>query len=80
MKYKYIAWDFNGTILDDVYASLESVNDILSRRCRPKITIEDYYSYGSGTITNDGCKIKYWCGKLGDYKMFEPVKDTSIMD
>lgn len=42
--------------------------------------VEDYSSYGSGTITENGCEIKYWCGELGDYKMFEPVKDTSIMD
>lgn len=50
VKYKYIAWDFNGTILDDVYAALESVNDILSRRNRPAITIKDYYSYVESPI------------------------------
>ncbi len=45
MKYEYIAWDFNGTVLDDVYAALASVNDILARRNRPPITINEYYSY-----------------------------------
>ncbi len=50
VKYKYIAWDFNGTILDDVYAALASVNDILSRRNREGITIEEYYSYVESPI------------------------------
>lgn len=42
--------------------------------------IEDYSSFGSGTITKNGCEIKYWCGELGNYKMFEPIKDTAIYD
>ncbi len=50
VKYEYIAWDFNGTILDDVYAALASVNDILSRRNREGITIEEYYSYVESPI------------------------------
>lgn len=40
--------------------------------------VEDYSSFGAGKISNSGCEIDYWCGKLGDYKMFEPVnKDIS---
>ncbi len=32
MNYKYIIWDWNGTLLDDVSASLASVNDMLGAR------------------------------------------------
>lgn len=31
-KYKYIIWDWNGTLLDDISASLRSVNDMLEKR------------------------------------------------
>lgn len=34
---------------------------------------EDFYSFGSGTMSENGCEIKYWCGELGEYKMYEPV-------
>lgn len=45
MKYEYIAWDFNGTLIDDVHASLASVNGSLAKRNRSPITLEEYYSY-----------------------------------
>ena len=32
MKYTHIVWDFNGTLLDDIMAGIEAVNDMLSRR------------------------------------------------
>ena len=35
--------------------------------------VEDYSSFGAGACTNNGCEIEYWCGKEGNYKMFEPV-------
>ena len=35
---------------------------------------EDYSTFGSGSISNKGCKVNYWCGEFGDYKMFELVK------
>lgn len=38
--------------------------------------VEDYSNFGSGTFTDDGYKVDYWCGKLGDYKMFQPIKLT----
>ena len=38
---------------------------------------EDYSSFASGSISNGECKVEYWCGKEGDYKMFEP---TIIID
>lgn len=45
MRYKYIFWDFNGTIIDDVGNALKCVNDLLIRKKRPLITLNDYYNY-----------------------------------
>ena len=45
MKYSCIIWDWNGTLADDVEASLKSVNDTLTRRNMPTITLEQYHSY-----------------------------------
>ncbi len=42
LKYKYIIWDWNGTLLNDIGASLESVNDMLAQRGLAPIDI-DYY-------------------------------------
>ena len=36
--------------------------------------VEDYSSFGTGTFTDNGCEIEHWCGKEGNYKMFEPIK------
>lgn len=36
--------------------------------------VEDFSSFGSGIYADTGCEIEYWCGKLGDYKIFEPVE------
>ncbi len=42
LKYKFIIWDWNGTLLNDIGASLASVNDMLALRGREPIEI-DYY-------------------------------------
>lgn len=43
MKYKYIIWDWNGTILDDLQINFEVENALLSRRGRTLIKdIEEY--------------------------------------
>ena len=42
MKYDLIIWDWNGTLLDDVSASLRSVNDMLDRREMPRIDLVRY--------------------------------------
>lgn len=43
--YDLIIWDFNGTILDDVWHGISAVNTLLSRRNLPTIdTLEHYYS------------------------------------
>ncbi len=45
MRYSHIFWDFNGTIIDDVGNALQCVNDMLERKGRQPITLEDYYTY-----------------------------------
>ena len=40
--YTHIIWDWNGTLLSDVEASLGSVNDMLAGRGRAAITLEQY--------------------------------------
>lgn len=43
--YTHIVWDFNGTILDDVGISIESVNVLLKRRGLPTVdSVEMYHS------------------------------------
>lgn len=43
MKYKYIVWDFNGTIIDDVGVGIESVNPLLEKRGLKTIdSVEEY--------------------------------------
>ena len=41
--YKYIIWDWNGTILDDLQLNFEVENTLLSRRCRKLIKDIDEY-------------------------------------
>ena len=42
MKYKYIFWDFNGTILDDVELCLNLLNDMLKKRNLPIVSKDKY--------------------------------------
>ena len=43
MKYTDIIWDFNGTLLDDIRAGIDAVNDMLSRRGLATIdSVEQY--------------------------------------
>lgn len=45
MRYHYIFWDFNGTVIDDVHNALGCVNDLLERKNRTPITLSEYYNY-----------------------------------
>ncbi len=42
MKYKYIFWDWNGTLFDDARAAWQAVNTMLENRNLPKITLDQY--------------------------------------
>ena len=42
MKYKHILWDWNGTLLDDRWLCVESINKILKKRKMPPILEKTY--------------------------------------
>ena len=42
MKCEHIIWDWNGTLLDDVWLSVQSINTVLSRYDLPQITTSRY--------------------------------------
>lgn len=63
MKYKYILWDWNGTLLDDLTASLYAVNDMLKMYEKNEIDIEEYYSYIDTPI----------------YKFYEKIFDLNVV-
>ena len=42
-KYTHLIWDFNGTILDDVWLGVSSVNTMLAARGLPTIPCVDHY-------------------------------------
>ena len=41
-KYRHIAWDWNGTLMDDVWLSLHIINALLVRRGIATIDVERY--------------------------------------
>lgn len=43
LRYKYIIWDWNGTLLDDVNINIEIINILLSERGLPLIDSTDKY-------------------------------------
>ena len=53
MKYTHIIWDFNGTILNDVQACIESVNVLLKARGLAEIaSVEDYRAIQEFPVIN----------------------------
>lgn len=49
--YQTVIWDWNGTLADDVYPSLQAVNDILSKRSLPPIGMTEYFDYMDSPIS-----------------------------
>lgn len=41
-KYRHVIWDWNGTLLDDVWLCVEIINEMLAGRGKPPITHERY--------------------------------------
>lgn len=41
-KYRHIIWDWNGTLFNDAWLSVEIMNGLLRRRNMPEITLERY--------------------------------------
>lgn len=50
MNYTTIAWDWNGTLLDDAYICCECVNDMLRRRNMSTLDLATYRSYVENPI------------------------------
>jgi phosphoglycolate phosphatase len=42
---RHLAWDWNGTLLDDVWLGVETINLLLGRRGLPPLTLEDYLEH-----------------------------------
>lgn len=63
MKYKYVLWDWNGTLLDDLKPSIDAVNDMLEIYGKQPITLEQYYSYVDTPI----------------YKFYEHIFDLKVV-
>ncbi len=42
MKPTHIIWDWNGTLLNDVHASVDIVNDMLRAQGRSETTLAEY--------------------------------------
>lgn len=69
MKYSLVIWDFNGTVLDDLELSLNSINTVLKKRNLPliedknayrtffKFPIEKYYEDLGMDFTKEPYKI-----------------------
>lgn len=36
-------------------------------------SVEDYYWFGSGSISSEGCTEHWWCGPHGNWGMFSPI-------
>ncbi len=52
MKYKYLFWDWNGTLFDDAYSAFNAVNKMLNMRNLPNISFEQYKEYIDVPIIN----------------------------
>ena len=57
-KYRHIAWDWNGTLMDDVWLSLHIINALLVRRGIATIDVERYREVF-------GFPLRDYCRRLG---------------
>ena len=51
MKYKNVVWDWNGTLLDDVKVSVDTINVMLERKHLGRLTVEEYRSVFGFPVT-----------------------------
>lgn len=60
MKYSHIIWDFNGTILNDVQACIESVNVLLAARGLSELaSVEEYRAIQEFPVINYYVKLGF---------------------
>ena len=70
--YRHVIWDWNGTLLDDAWLSLEIINQLLILRRLPRATPERYRQVF-------GFPLADYCRKLGfDFQMetYETLNDA----
>lgn len=73
MKYTDIVWDFNGTLLDDIRAGIDAVNDMLSRRGLATIdSVEQYRENFCFPIINYYAKVGFDFEKEDYYTVLAP--------
>ena len=42
MRYQHIVWDWNGTLLDDLWLCIDSINSVLSSRNMKQVNKKSY--------------------------------------
>lgn len=69
MKYSYVLWDFNGTIVNDVEICLDIVNELLAEKGMDKISLETYRNVFTFPV------IEYYkrVGLISDESEFEEM-------
>ena len=73
MKYTHIVWDFNGTLLDDIMAGIDAVNDMLSRRGIATIqSVEAYRELFCFPIIHYYAKLGFDFEKEDYYRVLAP--------
>ena len=73
MKYTDIIWDFNGTLLDDIRAGIDAVNDMLSRRGLATIdSVEQYRELFCFPIIDYYAKLGFDFEKEDYYTVLAP--------
>ncbi len=73
MKYTDIVWDFNGTLLDDVRAGIDAVNDMLRRRGLATIdSVEKYRELFCFPIIDYYAKLGFDFEKEDYYTVLAP--------
>lgn len=89
-EYTTVVWDFNGTLIDDVNASLEAVNDMLTRRNQPVIDLDRYYKeidipiwnfyknvFLANTITPEDAMVEYDRG-YEEHLPLKPIMEGAV--
>jgi phosphoglycolate phosphatase len=73
MKYTDIVWDFNGTLLDDIRAGIDAVNDMLARRGLSTIdSVEQYRALFCFPIIEYYAKLGFDFEKEDYYAVLAP--------
>ncbi len=57
--YKHIIWDWNGTLLDDAWLSIEVINELLDRRKLTRLTPESYEAVFDFPVQNYYARIGF---------------------